>query len=115
MRALIRVLAGWVHRYMSRIFFYVVVVTGISIVTDWLIGGTAAMIAGKMQFIALVIWIYIVQIYLMFTPDVADEGWFIALLPFPVRVGLLVITTIVSGHAITFTAVNMMHQWLGGS
>ena len=114
MNSLIIMLTVWVARTIYPLLVCTVLVTIMSAVMSWLVGGTAASIAGSLQFMILVLYIFVVQIHLMFSPDAADDGWMIALLPFSIRVALLIISTIVSGFALLFTAGRIIHLWLDG-
>ena len=46
----------------------------------------------------------------MFSLKVANEGWAIALLPFPIRIALLIISTIVSSYALVGTAIDIVYK-----
>lgn len=113
MSAFIAAITLWVDSHISRLFLYTVLVTAVSAGAQWLVGGTTAWIAGNLQFMALVFYVFVVEIHLMFSPKVANEGWAIALLPFPIRVALLIISTIVSSYALVGTAIDIVYKLYG--
>lgn len=110
MSAFIAMVTLWVDYHISRLFFYTVLVTLVSIGAQWLVGGPIAWMAGSLQFMTLVLYVFMVEIHLMFSPKVASEGWAIALLPFPIRLAMLIISAIVSSYALVNTAISIMYK-----
>ena len=100
---------GWIHRNVFWILLFTFASAAISAVMRSMVGGSAALIALRLQFICLVMWLLTVLIYFMFWPFGKEpSGWILTILPFRLRLVILMIAMWIGLRAIAGALVLLL-------
>jgi len=102
MTQLILFLVSLFKRHIRLILFITFITMAAGIVSDRFVGGAVAWIAGRVQFIALVTYVFLMLVYLLFRKHASGE---------PMSRGrkeLFVLLAVAAGYFVSFTTVEIV-------